>query len=81
MCKLTFIIEVKLASVEFPLECNPTFDNALVLVPQRSLTGARFSSWCNLFLGNGFVVLIEGKGACVRFPSHAMLILAMHLCL
>ena len=35
------------------------FGNALVLVPEGKLSGARFPSWCNAFLGNAFVLVVE----------------------
>ena len=33
------------------------------------LAGASFPSWFNVFHGNAFVLLIEIKLACPRFPS------------
>ena len=76
MCWMAFTVEGKIACVRFPSRLN-----ALVLAPQGSLKGARFCSWCNVFLGNGFasqcnvifgntlVDLLQGKLARVRFIS------------
>ena len=58
-----------MACIRFPSECNVGLGNALALMPQEKLTGSRFYSSYNVFLGNGFVVVIEGELACVRFPS------------
>ena len=35
---------------------------------EGKLAGHRFPSWCNVFLGNAFVLVIEIKLACIRFP-------------
>ena len=81
MCWMAFTVEGKIACVRFPSRCNVAFGNALVLVPQGSLKGASFCSWCNVFLGNGFasqcnvifgnalVDVLQGKLARVRFYS------------
>ena len=49
---MTFTIEGKIACVRFPSRCNVVFGNALV--PQGSLKGDSFCSWCNAFIGYGF---------------------------
>ena len=53
MCWMAFTVEGKITCVRFPSRLNVAFGNALVLMPQGSLKGARFFSWCNVFLGNG----------------------------
>jgi hypothetical protein len=81
MCWMAFTIEGKITCVRFPSRCNVAFGNALVLVSHGSLKGASFCSWCNVFLGNGFVSqcnvifgnalvdVLHGKLAHVRFHS------------
>ena len=81
MCWMAFTIEGKIACVRFPSRLKAAFGNALGLVPQGSLKGARFCLWCNVSLGNGFtsqcnaifgnalVDVLQGKLACVRFHS------------
>ena len=81
MCWMAFTIEGKITCVRFPSRCNVTFGSALVLVPQGSLKGASFCSWCNVFLGYGFdsqcnlifgnalVDVLQGTLASVRFHS------------
>ena len=56
---MAFTIEEKTTCVRFPSRRNVAFGNALVFVPWGSLKGASFCSWCNIFLGNGFVVATE----------------------
>ena len=76
---MAYTIEGKITCVRFPSQCNVAFGNALVLVPQGSLKGASFCSWCNVFIGYGFasqcnvifcnalVDVLQGKLAHVRF--------------
>ena len=78
---MAFTIEGKIACVRFRSWLNVVFVNALVLVPQGSLKGASFCSWCNVFLGYGFasqcnvifgntlVDVLQGKLPHVRFHA------------
>jgi hypothetical protein len=45
----------------------------------RKLIGASFPSWCNVYHGNAFVLVIEGKLAWLGFLRSAMLFFIMHL--
>jgi hypothetical protein len=43
-------------------------------VSEGNLVSARLPLGCNVFIGNVFVLLIEGMLACVRFPSLSILV-------
>ena len=46
----------------------------LCLCQKENIVSARLPSGFNVFIGNVFVLLIEGMLACVRFPSWSILV-------
>ena len=40
-----------------------------MLMSKGNLVSSMLLSWCNVFIGNVFVLVIEGMLACARCPS------------